>query len=231
MDTKNELEVIQPKSVTFTDMAPGAVLEKASIIANALTPVVEKRRLFKEIGGKKHVYVEGWTTMLAMLGIFPIEEWSKKLEREGECAYESRVVLRNVDGVTVGAGEAVCSSKERNWANRDEYAIKSMSQTRAVGKAARLSFSWIMNLAGFAGTPAEEVEDSATFEQHASYVKLITEPQRKRLYAIWKKAGKTDEEVKLYLNNQYGFESTKDITMDVYESICAWAGTINETGE
>lgn len=53
-------------------------------------------------------------------------------------------------------------------------------------------------------------------------IKTITEKQRARLYAIWKQAGKSDAEVKLHINNEYGFESTKDITMDAYEAIVAW---------
>lgn len=44
-----------------------------------------------------------------------------------------------------------------------------MAATRATSKACRLSFSWIMTLAGFAGTPAEEM-DFATKEP--------TEPRR-----------------------------------------------------
>jgi hypothetical protein len=32
-----------------------------------------------------------------------------------------------------------------------------MAQTRATGKACRLAFSWIMSLAGYEPTPAEEM--------------------------------------------------------------------------
>lgn len=52
----------------------------------------------------------------------------------------------------------------------------------------------------------------------------ITDPQCKRLYAIWKGAGKQDEDVKGYLLEHYGLTSTKQIEKGpMYEEICAWA--------
>lgn len=51
----------------------------------------------------------------------------------------------------------------------------------------------------------------------------ISEPQRKRFFAKWKGAGKTEEQVKHYLKLKIGSESSKHITKDVYEEVCAWA--------
>jgi len=51
----------------------------------------------------------------------------------------------------------------------------------------------------------------------------ISEAQRKRLYAIYKNAGKTDDEVKEYLFMNYDVEHSKDIPRDKYEEICKWA--------
>jgi hypothetical protein len=48
-------------------------------------------------------------------------------------------------------------SDERNWSHRDDYALRSMAQTRAVAKALRLCLGWIMSLAGYEATPAEEM--------------------------------------------------------------------------
>lgn len=51
----------------------------------------------------------------------------------------------------------------------------------------------------------------------------ISEPQRKRFFAIWKNAGKTDVAVKAYLMDIVGSEHSADITVDVYDQVCAWA--------
>jgi hypothetical protein len=53
--------------------------------------------------------------------------------------------------------------------------------------------------------------------------KAISDAQRKRLYAIYKGAGKTDEQVKGYLFDIYGITTSKEITKENYEAICKWA--------
>lgn len=174
MDT--EIAVVeQPQGLMiFGTASPTGIITKATAIADALAPLIEKKKLYKVIGPKKHVYVEGWNTMLAMLGVFPSVEYSRKIG-DAPIAYESRVVLKHVSGVVVGAGEALCTADEKNWNAKDEFQLKSMSQTRATGKAARLSFSWIMGLAGYEGTPAEEVyEDDGVPAREP-----IKEPARK----------------------------------------------------
>lgn len=164
----------------FDTKNPAAVIERATTIANSLMPLINKAQLYSMISGKKYVRIEGWNTMLSMLGIFPQVEYCRKLERP-DCAYEARVVLKTIAGQVVGAGEALCSSAERNWGNRDEFAIKSMAQTRATGKAARNGFSWIMALAGFEATPAEEmVHEERNAPQNAP--QRATEPTGDNLY-------------------------------------------------
>lgn len=51
----------------------------------------------------------------------------------------------------------------------------------------------------------------------------ISEAQRKRFYAIYKNAGKTDDEVKEYLFMNYDIEHSVDIPKDKYEEIVNWA--------
>ena len=54
---------------------------------------------------------------------------------------------------------------------------------------------------------------------------IISEPQRKRLYAIATNALRTEDEVKAHLLKTYGIESTKDILKTDYEAIVKWAGS------
>lgn len=51
----------------------------------------------------------------------------------------------------------------------------------------------------------------------------ISEAQSKRLYAIYKGAGKTDDQVKAYIKARYGLTTSKDITKGIYEELCEWA--------
>lgn len=152
----NEIAV---QAETAVALSPTETIARAQIIANALAPIIDQQKLFTLIGKNKHVWVEGWTTMLAMLNIFPSIEFVRNLGRPDEMAYEARVILKTVEGRIIGSAEHMCSNREAGKSGWAEYAVKSMAQTRAVGKAARLSFSWIMSLAGYATTPAEEMDD------------------------------------------------------------------------
>lgn len=130
------------------------VLDLGRKIAVALADIIEQQKLYTNIQGKKHVRVEGWTTLGAMLGVVPLELESKDL---GDGSYESTVELvRTSDGQPVGRASAVCGT-EGTWKGRDKYARKSMATTRATGKAFRLGFSWIMVLCGYEPTPSEEM--------------------------------------------------------------------------
>jgi hypothetical protein len=62
-------------------------------------------------------------------------------------------------------GVAICSNKEANKRQWDEYAILSMAQTRATGKAFRNLLSWLMKAAGFEATPAEEMDFKNVVEE------------------------------------------------------------------
>jgi hypothetical protein len=137
----------------FGDASPVTVVERATEAANALSAVIESKELFKQIGKKKHVYVEGWTLLGSMLGVFPVVEWTREIEG----GWEARVVARTRNGDEVGAAEAMCTRRESTWKDRDDYALRSMAQTRAVSKALRHPLGFVMTLAGYEATPEAEM--------------------------------------------------------------------------
>jgi hypothetical protein len=94
------------------------------------------------------------------------------IEREYEVEgydYEARVEARTATGLVVGTGEAMCSRKESRWAQADDYAVKSMAQTRATSKALKAATGWLMVLAGYKATPAEEMPDDDDQERIAGW--------------------------------------------------------------
>lgn len=134
---------------------PVQALTLASEIATPLAKIIKDRKLFTTISGRDHVHVEGWTTMGAMMGILPREV---SCEGDGAGNYTAYVELIRVsDGAVVGGASNSCGMDEPTWKSRSEYTRRSMAVTRATGKAFRLGFSWIMVLAGYSPTPAEEM--------------------------------------------------------------------------
>lgn len=156
-DTQYALGIIKVGS-------PHDIIVEASRIATELKAIVATNKLSRKIQGREYVFVEGWSTMGAMLGVLPREmpelfRW----EEDGSC--EATIELfRITDGMVVGRASArvgadeIDSNGNQTWGSRPAYARKSMCQTRATGKAFRLGFSWIMTMAGYAPTPYEEMQ-------------------------------------------------------------------------
>lgn len=149
------IEMPTAPATLFGTNEPTAIVRSATAQAQALADVVRDRKLYSNIQGREYVRVEGWTLLGTMLGVFPVCEWTRPLE--GGQGWEARVEAKTLDGRTVGAAEAQCSREERNWEDRDEYALRSMAQTRATAKALRIPLGFVMSLAGYETTPAEEM--------------------------------------------------------------------------
>lgn len=139
----------------FGTSDPRRALEAMSDVATVLVDVIKDRKLYARISGHEHITAEGWTTLGAMLGVVPIVEWTRPNET-GD-GYVARVEARTLDGRVVGAAESECSRAERRWKTADPYAIRSMAQTRAIGRALRAPLGQIVVLAGYEPAPAEEM--------------------------------------------------------------------------
>jgi hypothetical protein len=134
---------------------PEQLVERATAVAKVLAGVIDSRKLYKDIQGKKYVMVEGWSTLGGMIGVLPREV---SILRHDDGGYEAVVeLIRTSDGAVIGRASALCGMDEKKWASGAEYARRSMAVTRATGKAYRLGFSWIIKLAGYEATPAEEI--------------------------------------------------------------------------
>ncbi len=67
------------------------------------------------------------------------------------------MLVYNKQGQVISSAENQCTRREKSWSSRDDYAIRSMAQTRTLAKAYRGALGFIMSLAGYQATPAEEI--------------------------------------------------------------------------
>lgn len=125
--------------------------------ATNLKDLIVQNKLFTDIRGKNYVNVEGWQIAGAFTGVFPIVEKVENLSEGNFYKYRAEVTLRDKDNNIVGSGMAICTNKEAGKTRFDEYAVASMAQTRAVGKAFRMKIGWLLKIAGYETTPAEEM--------------------------------------------------------------------------
>ena len=138
-------------------------LEDASSLlklANELNKFVKENKLASGIQGKKYLAVEAWGYLYAQLQINPIVVNVESATKDGVTYAKSEVELRRLsDNAVVGRGIATCSNSEPSKKSYQPYAIISMAQTRATGKAGRNVFGWIAKAAGYEATPQEEMDD------------------------------------------------------------------------
>lgn len=95
----------------------------------------------------------------------------------------------------VGAGFSTCTSMEALKLGQDEYAIKSLAQTRAIGKGFRNLIGYIMKSAGFESTSAEEMYEYQTSESAMKEVKKpqMTDAKLKKAITLMKQGKMTIE--------------------------------------
>lgn len=144
-DTKKEIR-------KYNIDKPTQVIQMAKILKDYII----KNNLYVEIAGRNYVMVEGWQFAGGLLGLFPKVVEVKDL---GDNKWLAHVeIIDKKSGSVVGSGYALCSKSELKKKAFDEYAILSMAQTRAIGKAYRNLIGWIMKAAGYEATPAEEMK-------------------------------------------------------------------------
>lgn len=141
---------------------PESITKKAVAIAEQVGGVIEAKGLAQRISNRSYIRAEGWQMLGGLMGLTAVTDWTKPIPPNWDgkgrpYGWEARCEIRTLDGRIVGVGEASCMRDESNWADRDDYALRSMAQTRALGKAYRLAVGYIATLAGYEATPAEEM--------------------------------------------------------------------------
>lgn len=139
-------------------------------VADTLKTVVEAQGLVmtglnKQKPEEKYVLTGGWEMLNTFMGITPITRVIDEIRNDkgmirgykASCTLLRNPVYENgeiVGGTVVGYAEA---SATKEGFQKETSSMMSMAQTRAFNKATRQSMGWIMQMAGYQGTPAEEM--------------------------------------------------------------------------
>jgi hypothetical protein len=132
-------------------------IERGAVIARQLRDYLRQARMTVRIQGRDHVRIEGWQVLCHMcqLPLPSIVSLRREERADGHYVYVAEASLA-YNGREYRA-YGVCSSDEVNWRGKPEFQLASMAQTRAAGKVLRLLLGWVMTLAGYEPTPAEEM--------------------------------------------------------------------------
>ncbi len=150
--------VIAPKKEVVLEGDPDVQLAYAAKAANALMSVVEKKKDPVIIRGKRYLEFSEWQVLARFYGASVEIEWTKPITDAAgkKLGYEARALVRR-GGEVISSAENMCMRAEKRWGDADEYAVRSMAQTRTAAKALRNAFGWVAELAGYSATPAEEM--------------------------------------------------------------------------
>ena len=174
--TTTEVTVVEQQSalpdyaILNPDIPMSTKVGIATNVANTLAPVVRNQGLVVKGLNRKnkeaeYVVVEGWEVLGTFLGITPVTTTIAEIKNDKNriVGYRARATLYQnaivendeiVGGTIIARAEAQAN---RDGFQKDLFAIESMAQTRALGKAYRMGLGWIMKLAGFEGTFAEDM--------------------------------------------------------------------------
>lgn len=112
------------------------------------------------IQGRRYVRVEGWQAIANAFGCVASAGDVRRVD--GGIAAVGQV-RRVADGALIASAEGFVGDDEKTWAGRSEFARRAMAQTRAISRACRSAYAFIVVLmdAGLETTPAEEMSHDA----------------------------------------------------------------------
>jgi hypothetical protein len=191
------LETIDDNSeIQYVEPTPSEMIEMATARANALAGVVDTQELYVMIQGKKYLKAEAWQTVAALNVCHFETQWTKPIRNADEdeiTGYLAKVNLVDQQGNIRGSGIMPCGYDDfpcrgKTGTPRDRAAM-SAAQTWAGSKAARATFAWVVTLAGYEPTPADEMttgpQEAATQPRKAP---TPPKPQRATLARKWSNA-------------------------------------------
>ena len=165
--------------------SPSAVLAEAHTAAKALKDLISKKEKKVIMNGKQYLEFEDWQTVGGFYGAKSKSISTEYVEIGNAKGFKAKAVVIDANGNEISSAEALCLNDEEKWSTRPKYELKdgrkekvgdvpvptfqlmSMAQTRACAKALRNVFAWVVVLAGYAPTPAEDMTGDETEEKTA----------------------------------------------------------------
>ena len=184
---QNKAEIVpRPTEIGFA-VPPDVVLQNATIAAKALRDVISKKLKPVIINGEQYLEFEDLQLCGQFYGYTVKTGEAVAVEIDGVKGAKAHAGLIDLKtGEIAGGAEAYCMRDEEKWGVRPKYEwqgegddrrrvkigeevvpwfqLASMAQTRAGAKAFRNRLAWVVVLAGYKPTPAEEMTENAVSE-------------------------------------------------------------------
>lgn len=159
MESKKDLAIEPVEQEIILARPPEQVLGEAQKAASALQRVIAGKKKPVIFKGEQYLEFEDWQTVGKFYGLVVRTFEAEIVEIFGIKGAKARAEVIDLrTGMRVGGAEAYCMRDEDNWKDKPWFQLASMAQTRAGAKALRNVLAWVVVLAGYRPTPAEEIE-------------------------------------------------------------------------
>lgn len=150
-----EGSIVKVEHAPPQELAVSEYHRKATDVAGLVRAIVLGKSV--QIGPRKYVPVDAYQAIANAMGCVASARDVKRVEGGYTAIGE---VKRLSDGKVLAEGEGFVGDDEPKWKNGPEYARRSMVQTRAIGRACRAAFAFVVPMIdlGLSSTPAEEME-------------------------------------------------------------------------
>ena len=144
---------------------PGVVLAEAQKAAAALRDVISRKERPVKFNGEQYLEFEDWQTVGRFYGITAKVVSTRFVEFGDIRGFEATAeAIHAQTGQVISSATSMCLNEERNWSNKPLFQLMSMAETRACAKVLRNVLSWVVVLAGYRATPAEEMQGVPGFQ-------------------------------------------------------------------
>lgn len=153
------IELQTPTTALALQRAPELVLEEAAKAAQALRDVIERKPNKCIINGKTFLQFEDWQTLGRFYGVTAAPRSTEYIEYGRVRGFEAHAEAILVStGQVISGAQAMCLDDESKWSDKPLFQLRSMAQTRAAAKCLRNVLAWVVVMAGYSPTPAEEMD-------------------------------------------------------------------------
>ncbi len=223
---RQKREGIMEKEMVVKDpiVMPAVSAEKAVEAFNAYQELANKiirPEDIQKISGKDFKKKSFWRKCQRFFNLSLEKREERRAEISNGFAYHFTYRAIAPNGAFIdGCGS--CSSDEKGLI-KTEHNTRAIAETRAKNRA-------IADLVAFGEVSAEEIIDTNGNKETPIDItpRLITEKQRKRLFAISMKSNIPKETMETYLFDKFGYNNSAEIQTQHYEEICKFAEEYKE---
>jgi len=220
---------------------PPEIIEEARLAATELQKVITTKKKKVVFNGEQYLEFEDWQ-LLGRFYSMTVQVKATDLISYGNIqGFWARADLLQ-HGSVISSAEAMCLNDEPNWSKKPLFQLRSMAQTRACAKALRNVLSFVVVLAGYRPTPAEEMDSAEgaaakkrmpqaksaatppppTPEPKVSENDVISPEEQKKFIRICQGAEIPGDIVKTKML-EFGYKNSAEIRRAHFEDLCKWA--------